>query len=54
MFLPAGKFVLNSTCSASTRHSLAFVFYGHKLVLSIEHVIHSLVDITVFSVAVHF
>ena len=51
VFLPADKFTLNLTYSASTRYSPAFILYGHEPVLSFEHAICSLVDVTFFFIA---
>ena len=51
MFLPTAEFALNSTKSASTGHSPAFVLYGREPTLPLEHAVHSLVDTRVESVA---
>ena len=50
MPLPDAKFALNLTCLASTGYSPAFTLYSCELLLSFEHTIYSLVNITVASV----
>ena len=51
LYLPTAEFALNSTKSASTGYSPAFVLYGREPTLPLEHAIQSLVDVRVASLA---
>ena len=38
------EFALNSTCSASTGISPAYVVFGHEPTLPLEHAVHAVTD----------
>ena len=45
------EFALNSTESASTGHTPAYVLFGHEPVLPLEHAVREVTDCPVLSVA---
>ena len=44
MLLPFCEFSLNSTCSASTKQSFAFVLFGHEPNLPLEIAVCDMTD----------
>ena len=44
MLLPMCEFALNSTCSASTGISPAYVVFGHEPTLPLEHTVYAVSD----------
>ena len=44
MLLPMCEFALNSTHSASTAISLAYVVFGHEPTLPLKHEVHAVTD----------
>ena len=53
LLLPMCEFALNSTCSASTGISPAYVLFGHEPTLPLEHAVHAVTDGPVQSVTDH-
>ena len=53
VLIPAAKFTLNLTSSASTGYSPTFVLNAHESILPFEHAISSLVNITDASIVDH-
>ena len=47
------EFALNSTHSASTGISPAYVLFGHDPTLPLEHAVHAATDRPVWSVSAH-
>ena len=44
VLLPMCEFALNSTESASTGHTPAYVLFGHEPVLPLEHAVREVTD----------
>ena len=44
VLLPLCEFALNSTKSAATGYTPAYVLYGHEPVLPLEHAVRSVTD----------
>ena len=44
LLLPTCEFALNSTCSASTGISPAYVVFGHEPTLPLEHAVRAVTD----------
>ena len=51
MLLPMYEFTLNSTCNASIGISPAYVVFGYKPTLPLEHVVHAVTDGLILSVS---